>query len=461
MAASRFEPDTSGVKFGPYWLMPGVSRANAVTLLFGGFSTVCVMSFMAFGQPFLFEVIGIPKGEQGALSGNLGVLHEAVLIALMSLVGAISENVGRRIVYVVGAVVLALGFVLYPFADSKLELFVYRAFYAVGASAVMVMMHTLFAEYSQEATRGKWMGLVGLSNGLGVTLMALLLAKTPDWYGRLGFTDMEAIRYSFWTFAAYLLFLAGMLRLGLKGHAIRTRRTENIFKLAVQGFAATRTNPRITLAYVMAFASRGDLAILTYFFSLWVVQAGVQSGMSLGESTAKAGMLFGLSQGVGLLWSLGMGLIINRINRMTSMCIAFGLATIGYFSLGLISDPFGSFIILACILAGMGEASAMVAGGVLIGQEAPARIRGVVLGTFSLMGTAGIMVLSFIGGRVFDGIGPTAPFVMMGIVNLIVFVSALSMRYDWARMIALAPGRLLGRAAVQIASYGRNIDRRD
>ena len=233
--------------------------------------------------------------------------------------------------------------------------------------------------------------------------------------------------------SAYLLVLAVVIRLGLAPGKTHINRRESSLKVATRGFAAAKENPRILLAYGMAFASRGDLAILTVFFSLWVVQRGTELGLTTAESLVKAGMLFGLSQLVGLLWSFPMGMIMDRLHRMTAMCVAFGLAAVGYLALGQIDDPFGSVIIFACVLAGMGEASVMTAGGVLVGQEAPAKSRGAVLGTYSLMGAAGIMVLTFVGGFLFDYMGETAPFTMMGVVNLVVLAAAWYLRQSAMR----------------------------
>ena len=80
------------------------------------------------------------------------------------------------------------------------------------------------------------------------------------------------------------------------------------------------------------------------------------------------------------------------------------------------------------ILAGIGEASAVVAAGVLIGQEAPAAIRGTLIGVYGLCGSLGIVCLTYVGGQVFDSIGRSAPFVMMGIVNFAVLGVALWVR---------------------------------
>lgn len=423
------EPDRSGVRLGLFWLTPGISRGNALVLLFSGFSLIALVTFMAFVQPYLLqEVLHIPEERQGSLIGLLTSMHEAIVILLASFIGASSDKLGRRVVYVVGVCLFAVGFIVYPLAETEVQLFAFRIVYAVGFAGATVMLHVCLAEYSQNATRGKWLGTVGVFNGLGVVLTAFALSRMPQWYISLGFDAVQAVRLSYWTFAAYLLALAVVLRFGLAPGKTHINRRESSFKVATRGFAAARENPRILLAYSMAFASRGDLVILTVFFSLWVLQRGNELGLTAAESMVKAGMLFGLSQAVGLLWAFPIGMIMDRMHRMTAMCVAFGLAALGYLALGQIDDPFGSVIVFACVLAGMGEASAMTAGGVLVGQEAPAKSRGAVLGTYSLMGAAGIMVLTFAGGLLFDHVGKTAPFTMMGCINLLVLAGALWLR---------------------------------
>ena len=424
------QPDTNGVKFGPFWLTPEITRTNAASLLFSGFNLIGIITFVTIATPYLLqEALQIPENEQGGLIGTLVLLNELVVILMASFVGASSDKLGRRLVYVIGLFVLATGIFIYPLATSPAELMAIRVFYALGFAGATVMLHVCLAEYTQNVTRGRWLGSAGMLNGLGVTLVALVFSKLPQWYVAAGYDSVTAIRYSYWIFGAFVFLLAIFLRITLAppGRA-QKKNPDRSLKVLIAGFAAARDNPRILLAYGMAFASRGDLAILTTFFSLWLIQTGNEQGMTAADSMAKAGMLFGLSQAVGLLWSYPIGLIIDRLNRMTAMCVAFGIATVGYFALGMIADPFGKLVIIACVLAGMGESSAMIAGGVLVGQEAPAKNRGAVLGTYSLLGAMGIMVLSFIGGQLFDHVGKTAPFIMMGFINLIVLCSALYLR---------------------------------
>ena len=427
---------------GIFRLGPGVSRANAATLLFGALCTLCLVTFINFAQPYLFVTIGIPASEQGSLSGQLVGVQEMIQVLIAGTVGALSDRHGRRIIYVIGLAWMAAGLVIYPLAESTLGLMAFRAFYSVGVTTASVMMVTCFAEYTAETTRGRWMGLIGVFNGLGVVLMAIVLAKIPLWLGQRGFDDEAAIHYSFWIFAAGALVLAGILWRGLQPRQEQPGRPKlTLLKQSGIGLAAARENPRIGLAYLLAFASRGDLVIITTFLSLWIIQAGVQAGLSPGAATARAGMVFGLAQAVALVWSFGMGWILDRISRLSGVCLAFALAAAGYLSLGQVADPLGGWVLPAAILVGIGEASVMVAAGVLIGQEAPKASRGTVIGSFGLCGSLGIMSLTFAGGFVYDHINAQAPFVMMGLVNVVVLLAALRVRHRYPQPAPVADAR--------------------
>jgi MFS family permease len=443
-------PDPASARLGPFWLSPGVTRSNAATLLFGALCTLSLVTFVTAAQPYLFAILGIPQAGQGSLAGLLVSLQEGTQVLIAGLIGALSDRTGRRVVYVGGLVFTALSFVIYPLAGSALELILYRILYAVGMTAATVMMSTCFAEYTQETSRGRWMGLIGVFNGLGVVLMATVLAKMPLWLADRGYDSVTAIRYTFWIFAGFTLLLAVGLHAGLQGHSFVPGRPRlTLLRQAASGVAAARDNPRIGLAYLLAFASRGDLVIITTFIFLWVFQAGVDLGMTPGAATAKAGMIFGIAQGVALLWSPVMGIILDRVPRLTGVCLAFGIAGVGYSVLGQVDDPFGPWMLPAAILAGLGEASAVVAAGVLIGQEAPAATRGTIIGVFGLCGSLGIVCLTYAGGLVFDSSGRSAPFVLMGIVNFAVLAAAL-----WVRRGTTtgAPG------AAAIAGASRHVD---
>jgi MFS family permease len=427
--AARLAPDPLGHRLGPFWLAPGISRANALILFYTSFSTIGLVTWVNFANPYLFALLGVPPDRQGQLASLLVFLQEAVQIVLGGLIGALSDRRGRRGVLVGGLVLMAAGYAAYPLAGSELQLVLLRGFYAVGMTAATVMVSTSLAEYTQNATRGRWMGTAGVCNGIGVVLTAVLLSRLPAYLASRGFSQPDALAVSFWIFAAYLALLAIVARVGLAPRSVDPGGQQaSLLRQTLYGLAIARENRRIALAYATAFASRGDLVILTTFMSLWLVQAGMAEGLTPAEATGRAGRIFGLAQGMALLWSPVMGFILDRVPRLTGVVIAFGLACVGYLALGQVSDPLGPGMLPAAMLAGIGESSAIVAAGVFIGQEAPALTRGVVLGTFGVAGSIGMVVVSGLGGQLFDLYSGGSPFLLMGLVNGSVALLALAVR---------------------------------
>ena len=68
-------------------------------------------------------------------------------------------------------------------------------------------------------------------------------------------------------------------------------------------------------------------------------------------------------------------------------------------------------------------------GGVLIGQEAPGRIRGSVMGMFNLFGAFGIAICVSAAGYLFDHWYHNSPFLMMGIMNACIMLAAVYVRF--------------------------------
>jgi len=427
---SAFQPDPAGLKLGPLWITPGLTRANVATVNFAAFSTISVLTFMSFAQPYvLTEILHVPLERQGTLTGNLAALQEVVVILLMGFFGAWSDRVGRRSVFVLGFVLLAVGYFIYPLANSESQLMLYRAIFAVGGACAPIMLSVTIQDSCQEVSRGKWVAFNSIFTGFGVIFMALVLAKTPEWYGNLGADPVTAGRLAFWTTSIACLLAAVVLWIGLKDWVIRKTNQLNIFRQVADGFRACIGNPRLALAFGAAFVGRGDLVVISTFLSLWVVHYGGDHGMSTGESLARAGILFGIIQTAALLWAYFMGTISDRVNRITGLCIALALATVGYSMIGFVGNPLGSAMIPAAVLMGMGEISVLIAAGAVLGQEARPNIRGAVVGVFGLLGGVGILFATFIGGLVFDNIGKTAPFVMMGILNFLLLAFAVIVRF--------------------------------
>ena len=429
------DPETPGlpltVRLGPFWFAPGWSRGNATTVWFASFFTIGLAAFMSFLQPYLLnEVLHIPVTEQGRLTGNLGFLQEVVVIALAGLVGAWSDRVGRRRVYCLGFGLMAAGLVIYPFAGNQTELVLYRIAFAMGIAVAPLMLSACVVDASQEKSRGKWVASNNLLQGLGVVAMAVGLANLPLWFAGRGADAVSAGRYAFWTAAAIALLAAAVMAVGLPRTIPRPATADRPSLWASIGRAARlgAANPRLAIAYCGGFIGRGDFVVVGSFFSLWITQAGIASGMSPAASVARAGMFFGLLQLAGMGWAFFMGIIADRVNRVTGVCIAYGLAAGSYLLLGQVADPFAGGFLPIVIFVGIGEISVIVATGALLGQEAPLEERGPVVGLFNASGGLGILFATAAGGYVFDRFGPTAPFTMMAVLNAALLAAAIAVR---------------------------------
>jgi MFS family permease len=244
-----------------------------------------------------------------------------------------------------------------------------------------------------------------------------------------GYGEAAIAQYLFWGCSATCIVLFIIATTGLsRSKPPEAREHDSVLQLVRAGIDVARNNARVTLAYATAFAARGDVLVVGTFTFLWTQQAAEDLGFGMVEGYKRGGMIVGVIQGSALLFAMVMGFILDKIDRVTGVIIAFTLAAAGYVAFGLVGDPFSNKIFLPAILLGMGETSTIIAGNALIGQSAPAAVRGAVLGSFALCGALGILICTSLGGRLFDLWMPGGPFVQMGVINALVLAGAV---YVW------------------------------
>jgi MFS family permease len=423
--------DPTGLQVGPkrlnLWMMPGVSRLNVNTLLFGSFFGIAMMSFINASQPYIFtEILNIPTGEQGQLAGDMTFYQEIVIILTIGLVGAMSDKFGRKPLYVAAFALIALGYVLYPLAQNVDQLILYRLVFALGFACNIAMLPSVANDYPQEPSRGKMIAVCFTLNGLGFIVILTPLRFLLSFYEGITEDAVTAGQYWLWSAAAIALVVSTVLLAGLKPGAPEQLEKRDSFLATVRiGISAGR-KPRIALAYIAAIVSRGDLAVLSTFFTLWLTQAGAEVGMTTGEANAQAIKFYILIQVFALCWLPVMGWLLDRIDRVAGLALAMFLAGGGYFALSMLPDPLGPGMYFVAALVGMGEMSANLSSLTLIGSEAPVKGRGAVIGLFSLFGAIGILLVAKIGGYLF-GTNPVGPFMLVAGANVVVLVLALAM----------------------------------
>jgi MFS family permease len=422
-----------GLKIGPLRMRPGVKAKHVSTLFFVSFFAIASMNAIGVLQPYVLNVIlKIPPNEQGALTGNLLTLQEIVGLILLAPVGALSDRFGRRSLFALGYIFLAMGYCLYPLADGKMELAYFRLFLASGVVCINAMLPSVANDYSIDATRAKMIAATFIFNGIGIATLPRLLGSLPSWFVAHGVDQIWAGRYAYWCLSAFCVFLAMVLAWGLQaGLPVQRAKREPFLTLLLAGVREGR-NPRVALAYLAGLVSRADLGVVSTWLTLWLVTEGMKRGMAVEDALKKATLFYVMIQALALPWAPIWGWILDRVDRLKGLAAAMVVAIIGYSSLGFLEDPFGPEMYVAAAFIAAGEMAANISAVSLIGKEAPDRSRGAVIGLFSLFGALGILMIAQVGGRLFDNWKPVGPFLFMAAVNVVMLVVTLA-TIAWTR----------------------------
>ena len=93
--------------------------------------------------------------------------QEIVIILTIGLIGALSDKFGRKPIYVAAFALIAVGYVLYPLAQSVDQLILYRLVFACGFACNTAMLPSVANDYPQEPARAKMLAVCFTLNGLG------------------------------------------------------------------------------------------------------------------------------------------------------------------------------------------------------------------------------------------------------------------------------------------------------
>jgi MFS family permease len=420
------EEEEYGLRLGPIKILKGVSPLNILTLFFASFFGIAVMSYMNSGQPLIFgAILGVPESDFGRLAGTLTFYHEIVVLICIAPIGALSDKIGRRPIYMTAFLLIGLGHFLYPLAENEEQLLMYRLVFAVGTASASAMLAAVVNDYPVESSRAKMIAATMLFNAFGMVVLTAVFKNLPEWYQNAGYDIATSVKYTRWTVAGCCMLVAGSVIFGLKkGAPAQVNKREPMLATIKVGILLAR-KPRIALSYAAAVVSRGDLAVLSTFFTTWLFLEGRDRGMTATEAMSGGFTFYIVVQAAALVSAPVIGIMLDRIDRVIGLIVAMILAGAGYLSLALVGDPLGKEMYFAAILIGFGEIAANLSSLSLVGKEAPAKGRGAVIGMFSLFGALGILLVAKLGGMLFDEVSRIGPFILVGIANFVVMVLAI------------------------------------
>ena len=410
-------------------LVEGVTKTNFFSICYGALTTIGLLTFISYATTYvLMENLSYQRNQIGTIVGDLQVVAEIALLIIFLPVGLIADKIGRRQVYSFGMFAMGLSYFLYPLATGIGELTIYRIVFAIGMGAATGMLGTVTADYPQNHTRGKMIAVTGILNATGVIIVSLVFARLPENFAQMGYDQITAGMYAMWVVAGMCLITSIVVAFGLqKGTPTEEQKKIPYIQQIKSGLEEGR-NPRILLAYASAFVARSDLVILGTFLVLWGVATGIDMGMTTSEATKAARLVFVTSSISALIASPIIGYLIDKVDRILAVSVCMAVASAGYLSMFFIDNVLDPESRPFFILLGVGQQCAFFAATTLLGQEAPKMKRGAIVGVFNLAGALGILISTGVGGRLFDAIDPSAPFIFIGFCNIFVSLFAIYVR---------------------------------
>lgn len=456
-------------------LNEGIGCAAFGGLLVVVAATIALLVFMNGMQGFLLQsVFAVDSGRLGTVTGQLAVADEVWSFLWLGLWGLISDLVGRRAVVCSGFALCSVSLFLFPHGGSVFPgLLLVRLLFAQGGAALASMLTALLADVVAPSSLGLAAGMLGLASGTGALVAVFVfLGAIPA---------ATCITRAYYTVAAMsaslVLFSWVALPARRAGEAPPAAKASDVtveagkqqpqspmhvraLQLVRSSIGLVRERPTLLASYVAGFAARADSVVVSVYIALWVARYYADNDLcpaddsdlgSAADSTAcgeelldperracpsaftTASRISGTAQAASLLLSLVVGLVASKAkdSRQLLRCLA-GAALFGVFAYSLApildDDPTSSVAYLLAALWGTASISMIVFAQVAVAKEMAQRpeLSGVIAGTYSMFGSVGIILVSYIGGFLFDQWADYAPFILVAAASAAVLAVAVA-----------------------------------
>lgn len=306
--------------------------------------------------------------------------------------GAVSDRVGRRPVMLFSIAATALGLAGFASATTLWHLFLFRSLHGM-ATANISTAQACVADLTPPEKRAMGMGLIGAAFGVGFTVGPLIGGELSAW----GYAA------PIW-FAAGLSALNFVLALVMLPETRPASATPRFRERSIRPdtFLRVLRHPVVGLCVLLTFVLTTAFGMMESTFTLFAEHQRSLTASQVGRMFGVAGVVMILVQG-GLI-----GRLVKRFGEGTLVPAGLVLLAIGLALLPL-APPTVPMVAVFCLMAiGQGISNPSLQS--LISRGTAEHEQGFVLGTNQSLSALARVVGPTVGGALYAGVGPSAPF---------------------------------------------------
>lgn len=420
------------------WWIPLHSHVHPLqffAFIFAVFQALALIVYMSGTQnQVILGVLGLDVST-GDITGSLALYAEIIALFGVVMWSMAADRIGRRGVMSCSLFILGLGIVSYPHVKNVYpDMLLIKLVFSVGSSGATAMMVAMMMEVAH-GKGGLVSGCIGTASGLGATFAALCLFMAPAFL-TMKYMDHgpnAGLIYSHAAIGGTSMATAIILFFCMPKDSC-TRPPVNHFKGYITklytGIKAAK-EPRIALGYASSFFARADEIIITNFLSLWVAKYYIEEGKcAVGKTCmyalASSSSLSGYSQLVALASTPFFGLASEYLPKEFGVLMAGIIGACGCIPFAFSIDPTSKLSLGFVILLAIGQYGMIISGMAMVaGNFIDRKDHAAISATYSFIGAVGIIIISKLGGVLFDKWMKGAPFLLLGIGHCIIAVGSV------------------------------------
>lgn len=444
--AEATETAIKAPKFAGITILSGLSKTNYFFMFFNTFLIGMFLSVTAVLQPaFMKDIIKIDQEFAGTIISFLQNMSQIATLLFVALIGAMSDKTGRKVMVLASFIVLFISFYLFKisneiaialgispdaaaticawlsFAPDKAAAFTsfapgllvsYLARFLVGIGLILgfPQLITMVGDYTRDKDRGKGMAMNGMASGLAALVVFGLFGAIMKKGGVLaGFNACMVLA------AIGAVLTAVFMKDRMPEKAAEKQGLKDVIPLFKESLA-------LKAAYITCLITRADIVVLATYLVAWGVMEGPAAGYNSGKATLMATIPMMIMGVISLGAFPVIGIMLDKKGRMPTLLFSVLCAGLGMLLVAIAPGPFHWLCYIAAIFAGIGMAGSIVGANTLAMDVAPITLMGAVMGGLSTMQPIGILFFLALGGVMFDGIGPGAPFALKGIASIVLVI---------------------------------------